>query len=99
MEMLTSIVVDLEIIQKHETGGISTNMEREGMKQILVCIMNKLDIGEMRTDASSSIMRQVCQLKGMHHLIPAIDHLFTLDSFSMPMKLTFSPVMEQASWS
>ena len=74
MELLTSIVVDLEIIDKRETGGISTNMEREGMKRILLRIMNKLDIGEMTTDASSSIMKQIRELKGMHHLIPTIDH-------------------------
>lgn len=70
MELLTSIVVDLEIIDKRETGGISTNMEREGMKRILLRIMKKLDIGEMTTDASSSIMKQIRELKGMHHFSP-----------------------------
>ena len=65
MEQFTSALIDLEVLEKRETGGISPNMEREGLKRLLMRLMDKISISEIATDASSSIIKCVETLKGM----------------------------------
>lgn len=64
MDLFTKLVIDMEILDKRETGGASTNMEREGLTRILLRLMEQIDIGEIATDASSSIMKRISELKG-----------------------------------
>ena len=42
MEQFLDVIVDLEIIDKRETGGVSTNMEVAGLRKLLERIVGKL---------------------------------------------------------
>ena len=64
MDLVSNVIVDIETLDKRETGGVSTNMEREGLTRILLRLMKSLDISEITTDASSSIMKRVEELRG-----------------------------------
>ena len=35
MEQFVSVVVDIDVVDKRETGGVSTNMEVFGLKRLL----------------------------------------------------------------
>ena len=48
----------MDVLDKQETGG-AKNMEREGLTRILLRLMKQIDIGEIATDASSSLMRRI----------------------------------------
>lgn len=64
MEQLTGIILDIEILDRRETGGHSPNMEREGLTRLLEKLMKICDISEVVTDASSSIIKRLADLKG-----------------------------------
>jgi len=64
MEHVTNVVVDLEVIDKRETGGNSTIMEREGLRRLLERLMNELPLNELCTEASSTIIKLVRDMKG-----------------------------------
>ena len=59
MEMETDYIIDLHISDKRQTDLKSVNMEREALKIILNRLKNVLDIGEVVTDASSSIIKML----------------------------------------
>ena len=52
MELFMHIVVDVEVVDKPETGGVSTTMERLRLKRLLLRIKDKLQVKELVTDAS-----------------------------------------------
>ena len=64
MEHATKVVVDMEVIDKRETGGNSVTMEKEGLRRLLERMATVLPISELTTDASSSIMKLVRDMKG-----------------------------------
>lgn len=64
MEHVTKVVVDLEVIDKRETGGNSTAMEKEGLRRLLERLMTELPLDELCTDASSTIIKLVRDMKG-----------------------------------
>lgn len=64
MEHVTKAVVDLEVIDKRETGGNSAVMEREGLRRLLERLMTELPLNELCTDASSMIIKLVRDMKG-----------------------------------
>ena len=47
------------MIDKRETGGNSTVMERVGLRRLLERVMNELPLNELCTDASSTIIKLV----------------------------------------
>ena len=51
-------------MDKRETGGNSTVMERECLKKLLMRLKDKLRIVELTTDASSTIIKMVRDLRG-----------------------------------
>ena len=57
-------VIDLEVVDQHQTGGVSTNMEVFGMRKLLQHIVGKLVVQEIVTDASTAIMALVRKMKG-----------------------------------
>lgn len=59
MEMDTSYIIDLQIMDKRQTGLKSPNMERDALKIILERLKNVLSIIEVVTDASSSIIKLI----------------------------------------
>lgn len=65
MEHVTNVVVDLEILDKRETGGNSMAMKKEGLRRLLECLMTKLNLNELCTDASPSIIKLVRDLRGL----------------------------------
>ena len=64
MEHVTKVVIDIEVLDKRETGGNSTTMEREGLRRLLECLMDKLPLSEICTDASSTIIKLIRDMKG-----------------------------------
>ncbi len=51
MEQFLNGIVDLVVIDKWETDGISTNMEVFGLRKLLEGIVGKLTLSEIATDA------------------------------------------------
>ena len=64
MEAMTKVIVDLEVKDKRETGGASTTMEVAALKTLLERLIESMEIGEITTDASTSVMAMVKKLKG-----------------------------------
>ncbi|XP_068683466.1 uncharacterized protein [Montipora foliosa] len=64
MEHATKVVVDMAVIDKRETGGNSVTMEKEGLRRLLEKMATVLPFSEITTDASSSIMKLVREMKG-----------------------------------
>ena len=60
----TPCTTDLEVIDKRETGGNSAVMEREGLRRLLERLMSELPLNELCTDASSTTIKLVRDMKG-----------------------------------
>lgn len=69
MEHASKVVVDMAVVDKRETGGNSNVMEKEGLRRLLEKMASVLPVSELATDASSSIMKLVHDMKGMLMLI------------------------------
>ena len=52
MEQFINIVVDLEVIDKRETGGNSTGMEKETLRRLLERMATIFPFDEITSDAS-----------------------------------------------
>ena len=68
METELDIIVDVEIVDKRESGGVSTNMEVLGLKRILERMVGKIIISQIVTDASAAVVALVRKMKGMYEL-------------------------------
>lgn len=64
MEAMTKVIVDLKVKDKRETGGNSTVMEVAALKTLLEHLIETMNIVEITTDASTSVMAMVKKLKG-----------------------------------
>ena len=64
LEHFTSAVVDFKVIDKWETGGNSTTMEKEAMRRLLEKLAGVFPFLELTTDASPSAIKLVRELKG-----------------------------------
>ena len=69
MEQFLEVIVDIEVIDKRETGGVSTNMEVAGLKTLLERIVGNLVINEVVTDASTAVMALVRRMKGKYKYV------------------------------
>ena len=65
MEESTKMVVDLEVVDKRETGGKSAAMEKLALSRLLRRLKEVLKISHLVTDASTSIKALVRDMKGM----------------------------------
>lgn len=65
MENQTKAVLDMKIVDKRETKGISTNMEVQAAKDMLLSLKDDYKLKEFVTDASSSVAKMVLELKGI----------------------------------
>ncbi|PFX12866.1 hypothetical protein AWC38_SpisGene23107 [Stylophora pistillata] len=63
MEHATKVVVDMAVVDKRETGGNSVTMEKEGVRRLLEKMATVLPFSEITTDASSSIVKLVREMK------------------------------------
>lgn len=68
MEHASKVVVDMAVVDKRETGGNYVVME--GLRLLLEKMASVLPFSELATDASSSIMKLVRDMKGMLMLSP-----------------------------
>ena len=64
MEQHLEVIVDVEVVDKRETGGVSTNMEVFGLKKILELIVGQIMVSEIVTDASAAVIALVRKMKG-----------------------------------
>ena len=68
MEHASKVVVDMAVVDKRETGGNYVVME--GLRLLLEKMASVLPFSELATDASSSIMKLVRDMKSMLMLSP-----------------------------
>ena len=54
MEQFVSVVVDIDVVDKRESGGVSTNMEVYGLKKLLERVIGEIVVTEIVTDASTA---------------------------------------------
>ena len=78
MEQFSSMIVDLEIVDKRETKGISTNMETEGLRRLLLKLKDLVNISEIITDASSSVQTLIENMKGAIFFVSKDKYNFVL---------------------
>ena len=64
LEHFTSAVVDFNVIDKRETGGNSTTMEKEALRRLLEKLAGVFPFHELTTDASPAVIKLVRELKG-----------------------------------
>ena len=64
MEQFTGVIVDLEVVEKRETSGVSTNMEVFGLKKLLERVVGEIVFSEIVTDASTAVIALVRKMKG-----------------------------------
>ena len=64
MEQYLDIIVDVEVVDKRQTGRVSTNMEVFGLRKILERMVGEILISEVVTDASSAVIALVRTMKG-----------------------------------
>jgi hypothetical protein len=79
MEQFLDIIVDVEVIDKRETGGASTNMEVLGLQRILERIAGNIVTSELVTDASAAVIAMVRYYKTLQvffHVL--VDRLWTI---------------------
>ena len=62
MEMTTSYVIDVEVIDKRKVDMRSVNMEKEALLKILRRLKDILHLVELVTDASTSIKKAMGKL-------------------------------------
>ena len=65
MEDSTKTIVDVEIKDCRQTGGSSPAMEVAALKVLLERLLKKFNIGELTTDASTTVISMVKKLKGI----------------------------------
>ena len=64
MEHYLHIIVDVEVVDKRETGGTSVTMEKVALKRLIERAMKNLKIVDLATDAFSMIIALIRTLKG-----------------------------------
>ena len=64
MEQFLDVVVDLVVVDKRETCGISTNMVVFALNKLLEGIVGKLVLTEIVTDASTAVIALIRKMKG-----------------------------------
>ncbi|CAB4027301.1 Hypothetical predicted protein [Paramuricea clavata] len=64
IEQHLDLIVDVEVVDKRQTKGISTNMEVFVLKTILERMVGKIFISEVVTDPSAAIIALVRKMKG-----------------------------------
>ena len=65
MEQFVNVIVDIEVVDKRETGGVSTNMEVHGLKKLLERVVGEIVVSEIVTDASTAVAALVRRMKGI----------------------------------
>ena len=64
MDHYLDIITDLEVVDHCKAGGTSTVMEKIALKRLMKRIIEKLRMKEVVTDASSTIMKLLREMKG-----------------------------------
>ena len=66
MEQHLDVIVDVEVVNKRQRKGISTNVEVFGLKTSLERMVGKLliSVTDVVTDASAAVMKLVREIKG-----------------------------------
>ena len=64
MHTFLNVILDVEVVDKRGASGTSTLMEKIGCKRILERANSLLNVSELVTDASSTIIKMLRELKG-----------------------------------
>ncbi|XP_068729053.1 uncharacterized protein [Montipora capricornis] len=74
MEESSRLIVDLEVVDKRETGGKSTAMEKLALSRLLRRLKDVITISHLVTDASTSIKALVRDMKEQHSVLKDLIH-------------------------
>ena len=88
MEETTKMVVDIEVIDKRETGGKLVAMEKLAMSRLLQRLKGVLTISHVVVDASTSIKALVRDMKGTCIYLFSITVILLFDTTGNFAKLT-----------
>ena len=64
MDHYLDIITNLEVVYKRKAGGTSTVMEKMALKRLMERVIEKLRMKEVVTEASSTIMKFLREMKG-----------------------------------
>jgi len=64
MEHFLDVIIDVEIVDVRESGGVSCTMERLALRRVIERTMQDLHINETVTDASGMIIKLLRDFKG-----------------------------------
>ena len=67
MHTFLNVILDVEVVDKREASGTSTLMKKIGCKRILERASSVLNVSELVTDASSTIINMLTELKGNYN--------------------------------
>ena len=67
MHTFLNVILDVEVVDKREASGTSTLMKKIGCKRILERANSVLNVSELVTDASSTIINMLMELKGNYN--------------------------------
>ena len=67
MHTFLNVILDVEVVDKREASGTSTLMKKIGCKRILARASSVLNVSELVTDASSTIINMLTELKGNYN--------------------------------
>ncbi|XP_044183728.1 uncharacterized protein LOC114974540 [Acropora millepora] len=74
MEESSKLIVDLEVVDKRETGGKSAAMEKLALSRLLRRLKDVITISHLVTDASTSIKALVRDMKEQHSVLKDLIH-------------------------
>ena len=64
MDTFLNVILDVEVADKREASGTSVLMENIGYKRLLERAIGVLNVSELVTGASSTIIKMIRKLKG-----------------------------------
>ncbi|XP_066930023.1 uncharacterized protein [Clytia hemisphaerica] len=74
MDQILKLVVDLDVLDRRETEGVSTRMEKEGLVRLLLKLSHEISISEITTDASKSVIKALREMKKDHPQLSSLVH-------------------------
>ena len=83
VEVNSSCILDIEILDKRHVGLISTNMEKEAVRRSLNRLQDDVKVVEVVIDASTSVKsflgKSIIILRNSPHLVRGLSFITTLE--------------------
>ena len=76
MNAVNRYILHIELLDKRNVGGSSTNMERQALKKALEHLKNIINIVQVVTDASASILKIISMYTCISNMFTKKNHKF-----------------------